>query len=105
MRARVVGVQADKLANPSELAERLPEVVEVDEGAASMLDNQFSTEAEVQTNSHVGLLEQEMHKFIDQKLKGSDGHEEQVAQKKSRTDELYDVPEHLQVPRCSIPHA
>ena len=31
--------------------------------------------------------------------------EEQVAQKKSRTDELYDVPEHLQVPRCSIPHA
>jgi len=108
MRARIVGVQAEKLASPSELAVRMPEVADVDDAGASMLDNQFSTEAEVQTNSHVGLLEQEMQKFIDQKLKGSDGGEEQVAQKKSRTDELYDVPEHLQVPcllsrMCNLP--
>ena len=98
LRARVAGVQSDKLANPGELKERVQEVEEVEEsGAASMLDNQFSTEADVQTNSHVGLLEQEMQKFIDQKLKGSEGDEEQVEQKKSRTDELYEVPEHLQM--------
>mmetsp|Transcript_38665 Transcript_38665/g.56848 ORF Transcript_38665/g.56848 Transcript_38665/m.56848 type:complete len:307 (-) Transcript_38665:62-982(-) len=95
MRARVVGVQSDKLAANPKLKERTIVVEESEDAGASMLDNQFSAEAD-QDNSHVGLMEQEMLKFIDQKIKGETAQEEAPAPK-TRKDELFDIPDHLKV--------
>eukprot|EP00960_Hanusia_phi_P029233 747852-Hanusia_phi.AAC.3 len=89
------GVDVDKLAKVFDPLKKKEVENFVEPTPASMLDSQFSTED--QGEPELGLLDKQMKRYIDERLKGATEPEEGEAKKLTPEDELYMIPEEFRV--------